>query len=248
MGSLVEPKVVALNASRCFWWILWITPNKSIRGARRQVTQNKSSSVALRGRKQIPRTIIWNLNSEPNPFGPRSNQFDNTVYQIFQTAELGNQITSSAGAETDFAQYFNINLIPGISNYLACFDQYWIKQMEVAVTPSSSTAINVDNFRWLCAVDYDDANTPTFAALSQYSNVSDNGRTEGCYKVFVPHMAIGVSNNSSLSSSRNVPSSWIDSANTGVAHYGIKVSMNATTTTVVLAFRVRMLIAFRNAI
>jgi len=224
-----------------------MTPKTLSSAVIRLARQNKSTRKGKLVRKQAA-TMIWNVASQQNPFGPRSNQFDNSVYNTFQTAELGNQLTSSSGGETDYAQYFTLNQIQGISSYTSTFDQYWIKQIECEVTPSSSTAINVDNFRWLCVVDYDDAATPTFNGLLQYSNVSDLSRVEGCMKRFVPHVAISISNNSSSSGARNEPSGWIDSASPDRAHYGVKVSMSATSTTVVLALRVRFLVAFRNAI
>ncbi len=173
---------------------------------------------------------------------------DNFVHNVWQTAELGNVLTSSAGAETDLARAFTINDIQGISSWLSVFDQYKIKEIELWITPSSSSQTVVDNFRLLTVIDYDDSVTPTFNGLLQYSNVTDSGRNEGVYRRWSPHVQVGQASAGSTVNSRNQVADWTDSATTSTTHYGVKISMTATTTTVVIAFRVRFHIQFRNNI
>jgi len=171
---------------------------------------------------------------------------DNVIHDVWQTAENGNILTSSAGAETDVGRLYNINMIQGISSWLSVFDQYKIKEIEVWITPSSSTQVVSDNFRWLTAIDYDDSSTPTFNGLLQYSNVTDSGRNEAVYRRFTPHIAVNMNVAGSSIAAKNQKSDWIDSSQPTANHYAIKVSMSSTSTTVVLAERVRFHIQFRN--
>jgi hypothetical protein len=173
---------------------------------------------------------------------------DNIIHDVWQTAERGNILTSSAGGEVDIAIQYQISQIAGIASWLAVFDQYRIVEIESWLTPSSSTQINVDNFRWLSVVDYDDTTTPSFNALLQYSNVTDSGRTEGVYRRFRPHVLISQVQTGGPNQSKNELFSWTDSAFSTVLAFGIKVSMTATSTSVVMAERVRFHLQFRNNI
>jgi len=168
---------------------------------------------------------------------------------VWQTAEYGNQTTSSSGAEVNGAMNFKMSDIQGIASWLAVFDQYQIREIEAWITCASGTNISVDNFRWLTVVDYDDSITPTFNGLLQYSNVTDAGRQEAVYRRFRPHVALGILVNSgSLASAAKKQSMFIDSANQTALHYGLKWSLSATATTAVLAVRVRFHLQFRNNI
>jgi len=191
-------------------------------------------------------TVVWNLQSQGMPNVSRLLKSDNVPHHVWQTAELGNLLTSSAGAEVDGVQGFTLNQIQGIASWLAVFDQYMIKEIEVWFTLSSAIANNSDNFRLATVVDYDDVNSATYNALLQYANVTDTGRLEGVYRRFRPHMAMSVQTTGTTTTSRNVPSSWVDSAQPAAYHFGTKFSLTATSNTVVLAARVRYHIMFRN--
>jgi hypothetical protein len=174
---------------------------------------------------------------------------DNVVHRVRQTADLGNFITSSAGGEVDGSQSFQVSLIPGITSWLAVFDQYKIELIEIWATLScSSGQALIDNFRWYSVVDYDDSNNITIAAAQQYSNCTDCGRNEAVFRRFRPHMSMAVGTVGGVQSSGNIPSTWVDSARTDVNHFGVKYAVGATSTTVVLAQRVRFHLAFRNNI
>jgi hypothetical protein len=212
----------------------------------------RSHNTGTRNRGNVsgggPTTRIWNTSAMAFPNAGRLLHSDNVPHNVWQTVEFGNLLTSSSGAEVDLAKTFRINDVQGIASWLAVFDQYKIQAIEVWITPSSSTQINVDNFRWLSVVDYDDNVTPSFNQLLQYSNVSDAGRTEGVYRRFRPHMATVVQSASGTVAGHNTPSGFIDSAYQAVEHYGVKISMSATSTSVVLAMRARYHLVFRNNI
>lgn len=196
--------------------------------------------------KRVPTTVVWNVNSQGVPNVSRLLKTDNKPHHVWQTAELGNILTSSNGGEVDGVQAFTLAQIQGISSWLAVFDQYKIEEIEVWFTPSSSSNVNVDNFRLLTVVDYDDVSTINVNALLQYSNVTDTGRTEGVYRRFRPHVATQIATTGTTTLSKNELSGWIDSAQPAALHYGTKFALTATSTTVVLAVRVRFHIMFRN--
>jgi hypothetical protein len=216
----------------------------------------KSRRPRNRGRKgrgrdgvvdtRVARSVVWNLNSQGYPNVSRLLATDNRPHHVWQTAELGNILTSSSGGEVDGVQSFTMNQIQGISSWLAVFDQYKIAEIEVWFTPSSSSSGNIDNFRLLTVVDYDDTTAITVNALLQYSNVTDTGRTEGVYRRFVPHNATQIATTGSTTLSKNNVAGWIDSSQPAALHYGTKFALTATSTTVVLAIRVRFHIMFRN--
>jgi len=181
--------------------------------------------------------------SQHFPNATRLSGSDNVIHNVWQTAELGNVTTSSSGGEVGGARAFSISDIQGIASWLAVFDQYKIIEIEAWMTPSGTTQVLVDNFRWLNVVDYDDASVFSFNQLLQYSNVADCGRNEGCYRRWRPHISVNVQSSNAL----NRPSDWIDSANQSIPHYALKWVLSSTGTSVVLGLRVRYHIQFRNA-
>lgn len=196
--------------------------------------------------ERLPTTMVWNVLSQSYPNVGRLLRSDNVIHDVWQTADNGNFLTSSAGSETDIGRPYNIGQIQGISSWLAVFDQYRIKEIEVWITPSSSASSTVDNFRWLSVVDYDDASTPSFNGLLQYSNVTDAGRNEAVYRRFTPHITVTMNVAGSSVLAKNQTADWIDSAQPTATHFGIKVAMSSTATTVILAERVRFHLQFRN--
>jgi len=213
----------------------------------RRARQNKRSGQGNNSRYGT--TIVWNLASQPYPAAHKLMSEDNVIHNIRQFADLGPFITSSAGGEVDGSQSFQIALIPGISSWLSCFDQYRIIEVEVYATLqcSSGQAI-IDGFRWGTIVDYDDSNNVSFSAMQQNSNMTDCGRNESVYRKFRPHQSIGVGTVSGVQPSGNQVSGWNDSARTDVNHFGIKYALQATSTTVVLSQRLVFHLQFRNNI
>jgi len=216
----------------------------------RRARQNKSSGLGSRlpgGSHGV--TKVWNIASQPYPASINAMNGDNVVHNVRQWADLGPFITSSAGGEVDGSQSFQVSLIPGITSWLAVFDQYRIERIEVWATLQCSSGQSIiDGFRWGTVVDYDDSNNVTFSGMQQYSNMTDSGRNEAVYRNFKPHQTMVVAAVGGQVSSGNIPAGWIDSARTDVNHYGIKYALQATSTTVVLSQRVRFHLQFRNNI
>jgi hypothetical protein len=175
---------------------------------------------------------------------------DNVIYNVWQTVELGTQTTSSSGADVPGNNVLSIASVPGISSWLAVFDQYKIAELEAWLTLSCSSGQGiVDNFRFYNVVDYDDGNNITAIQAQQYSNCVDAGRNEAVYRRWRPHCQAGILNNSSgIAGSMNIPSPFIDSARTDIPHFGLKWVLTATSTTVVMALRYRVHLQFRNNI
>jgi len=223
-------------------------PKSKVKRAQRAMNRkNKTGNVV---NKNVPTTVVWNIVSQHMPNVTRNTASDNVIHDVWQTAEVGNLFTSSSGGETNFARGFTINDIQGVSSWLAVYDQYRIREVEIWLQPVSSTTSvpPVDNFRWLSVVDYDDNVSPSFNALLQYSNVTDSSRYEAVYRRFRPHVGLSVGTSSSSVVAANVPSVWIDSGQTGPIHYGFKCSMTSTSTTTVITMRLRFHLQFRNNI
>jgi len=212
-------------------------------------SHNKSNKSSGKGGVGKPATKVWNIAAQPYPSSTNVMRGDNVIHNVRQTADLGPFITSSAGAEVDGSQSFQIALVPGITSWLAVFDQYRIIMIEVWATLScSSGQALIDGFRWYSVVDYDDSNNITISQAQQYSNVTDCGRNEAVYRRFRPHMSMAVGAVGGTVNSGNIASTWVDSARTDVNHFGVKYAVAATSTTVILAQRVRFHLQFRNNI
>jgi hypothetical protein len=224
-----------------------MTPNNKRSAVIRRARQNKRSGMEVGSKK--PFTKVWNIASQPYPASINSMNGDNVVHNVRQWADLGPFITSSAGGEVDGSQSFQVSLIPGITSWLSVFDQYRIALIEVwATLQCSSGQAIIDGFRWGNVVDYDDANNVSFAAMQQYSNMTDSGRNECVYRRFVPHQSMVVGTVGGNQPSGNIVAGWNDSSRTDVNHFGMKYALQATSTTVVLSQRVRFHLQFRNNI
>jgi len=139
--------------------------------------------------------------------------------------------TSSLGGGLAFAsQAFALSNFPGSSSLLSVFDQYRFEQIEVWVENTSPNSVaqfpNV-----VTAVDLDDANLPTsLSQIEDHMGALFTLGPAGHYHRFKPHLAVAAYSGA-FTSYANMPSQWIDSASSNVAHFGLKAgsSTNATT-------------------
>jgi hypothetical protein len=159
-------------------------------------------------------------------------------------------LSSSGGGAVSTGIAFNVSQVPGVSSLTAVFDQYKIDAIEAWIQPTqATTTASPDGWRWYNVIDYDDDSTSTSeSAIQQYANVADCARTEACYRKWVPHIAVGANSGGSSVLALNEPAGWLNSANTGVKHFGIKVVMQATAISVVLTARFRFHLSFRNVL
>lgn len=150
--------------------------------------------------------------------------------------------TDSFGIKTDGRVGFGFAIanIPQISEFLALYDQYCIKGVKVQIRPKHTSdelitqggaAFPSGNTGLLATViDYDDAGNPTdLATMLQYQNFKETRTNQVHTRYFKPKVNMAVFR-SGTTATINSPKSnvWIDcSAPTDIAHYGLKVFVEA---------------------
>jgi hypothetical protein len=197
-----------------------------------------------------PDSLTWNVVDESIPRFGRSSRFDNNIFNIVQTTNIGTVLTSSATLPVFGSLYFTANAhISQFSSFSAVFDQYRIMEIEVWLQPTTSAATSLgSNTSTFCSViDYDDSNTPlTMSSLYQYENTILGNTANGHYRKFRPHIATAAYTGS-FSGYENQKSQWIDVASSTVQHYGVKMGIDVSNNVSVLVqCFARLWVQFRN--
>lgn len=209
-----------------------------------QVNRKKGKG---KGKKQKSVAKIFTASNPP----PALNRFitENKPYRITQEGIITSFLTTSASIPTFSATSFSVAGLDQISNLTAIFDQYMIEQLEVWMIPLGLGTVNqvgVGGGTYCTVVDYDDANAlTTYAQAEDYTNACTSPQSEAQYRRFVPHVAIAAYSGTFTSFS-NTESCWIDSASTGVQHYGFKVAAQSSNVSAVYQLVIRYHLAWRN--
>jgi len=194
---------------------------------------------------------IWNLRSGafPNLNLFKSATGGGQVYSIVAQTAAATLMTTSNSVITFGSQAFALSGLNNVAGYTAVFDQYKITKIEAWIYAIESATVGepvLGAATWLSVVDYDD-NT----ALASYNKGTDyktcyqSNLTDGHYRCFVPHVAVAVYSGT-FTSFKNEVADWIDSASTGVQHYGIKTASNITPNPVTVQAIYRYHVSFRN--
>jgi hypothetical protein len=140
-------------------------------------------------------------------------------------------LTATATSYVNTTYYFSMTLSNAtVGNY----DQYRLMALRFSILPQNNAIGLVTNSTTslvplYCVIDYDDATGLTSAAQAQgYNNCITLSPGESLSRTFRPHMALAAYSGS-FGSFANVEPMWIDAANTGVQHYGIKVFIPGAT-------------------
>jgi len=137
-----------------------------------------------------------------------------------------------------------LGAMSGASPFLALFDQYKIEQIEFWMEPANPS-LSATYGEIASCVDLDDANTPTtLGQVADHPGAIVASGTCGRYHKWVPHLAVGAYSGT-FSSFANVPATWIDSASTGVQHYGLKICIMPTSVVVTYNLYIRARVAWR---
>jgi hypothetical protein len=171
---------------------------------------------------------------------------NNMVYTFQQDIEIDAFLTSSAVIEVDVAQAFTLNQLSNVSGLISVFDQYKIDKIEAWVVPRTSvTTASLNTGILWSTVDYDDANPTTIGYLQEYQNALSAPGYCGHYRSWAPHVAIAAYSGT-FASFANAANQWIDSASTGVQHYGLKLGITRTDAAYVFDLIARLTVSFRN--
>jgi hypothetical protein len=186
-----------------------------------------------------------NMNIVQTPPRQMSNQIFWTKFKQDQTISVSNIAVTETNVDFTAAGF------PGVSNFLACFDQYCIHS--VVVTFSSNANVTTP-FRIWTAIDYDSISTIGKAALLAYSNccfasVAGDGSTSH-ERLIYPCTAPQLTGTSSLPQAGGVGRSWIDSAYPNIQHFGLRsiVDLWVNFSTLAVEITFTAVFGFRNGI
>jgi hypothetical protein len=155
-------------------------------------------------------------------------------------------ITSSTSVNVQTPFVVALSSFSDNSDLASVYDQYMIQEVEFTFFPVVNvTSPGASNGLFTTVVDYDDAANP--AGAGQYLTYENAVTTRGTAihkRTFVPRVAIGAYTGSAFSGFSN-QKVWIDSASTGVLHYGLKTLWTPTSSGTTMDLHVRAKIAWR---
>jgi hypothetical protein len=157
------------------------------------------------------------------------------------TAIVGGLIRQSSASDVFAAWSFAIADIPNIASIGALFDQYRIDEIQFrlrsrnpGVFVANTASPNYSTTAPLLAIDRDDATSPTtLGEIQQYDNCQQFSAQDSIDVIFEPSITPSVFSGGAFSGYAVDDSGkyWLDLANTGIPHYGIKVGMPALVAT-----------------
>lgn len=147
-----------------------------------------------------------------------------------------------------YANSFALSDIPTLAAFAVSFDQYCIYAVKVRFLPKATTSV-VGQFG--SVIDFDNAVQPTsWQQLEDYGNFMSMSLVQGCCqeRFIKPCVTPLVYNGAGTGFA--TARSWIDSANTGVPHYGVRYGIDNGGPLIALQVGVEMtyVIGFRNNI
>jgi hypothetical protein len=192
----------------------------------------QSSKISMNqvGKKRKPhknsKANLWVGMTVPRSF--IRNPPDNQIYTFVQSIDVGTLTQSSTFINLSYA--VNLSSLPQAASFGQVFDQYRIAEIEFIIRPFFTTGQSSMHTPLLYTViDYDDntALTGGNTTYLQYTNCVTT-QYETLVRTFVPHVAVAALDNTGYNSSANETAPWLDMANSGVLHYGLKLGMDAS--------------------
>lgn len=210
----------------------------------RRARQNKSPKtsgleVVIQGTNLGQRIV--------QPIFPLSSSFDNSVFNCIKTVQKTN-LTSSTIATTFGSFNFTLSDVNDAASLASVFDQYRIKMVEVLFIPGQNAQTSATGATGIftSVIDYDDDNVLTSAPQAMdYSSAITTSGYEEQRRVFKPHVALAVYNGA-FTGYANQADQWLDCADTGVRHYGVKTSWTGTPAVSVISVIAKYHLQFRN--
>jgi len=167
-------------------------------------------------------------------------------------------VQASNAAITGVSMAFSLQDVAQVTSFTGLFDQYRFDKVELKFVPQS-TSINLSqtaspnnsNPTIMAVLDFDDATAPTtISQIQQYDNVQAAIYGEGLHLQVRPSITPAVYASGAFSGYQVRRATWIDCANTAVAHYGVKAIITElsalSTQTVVWDVYVKYYLSFRN--
>lgn len=178
---------------------------------------------------------------EPRSYVPRSRLSQTRGIQsltksqrttVIKRSLFGGTLSASAVAFVGQGYQFQLDQLPGYTEFTTLFDQYRIPLIEFQLISLQSTGSQVGGgftpCKLLSVVDYDDANAPaTENDLLQYENVKVVGCITSHTIKFKPRIATALYGGAVFTAFGNGAAQWIDVASPSVPHYGIKLGITS---------------------
>jgi len=187
---------------------------------------NYSDPTAMR---QVPAEWISTI-PDPRPIKLKSNLRTCTMVRSVSKGTL-----QANTGDTVFAYNFVLTDVPNYSDYTNLFDQYRLLQVIMTFTPYINSVANGSTVSpgiigtW---VDYNDSNLPSnLQQGQQYESYQRNGSYEPFTRVVNPQSSVALYGGATVNSYGTRYAQWIDSASSGVQHYGLKLCIHNATFT-----------------
>jgi len=163
----------------------------------------------------------------------------------------------TAGVTNGYATTYSLASLANSANWQTVFDQYRIVMVEATVFPAYIDIVlnsggSLPSGDIITAVDYDDATTPTTAAnLTGHDSCKISNWTQIHKHSFRPRVAEALY--SGAFTSYGNTATWIDSNSPSVQHYGLKILLDSshtsmTSPSLIYYLTARLTIEFRNPI
>jgi hypothetical protein len=154
---------------------------------------------------------------------------------------LGPVKNGQNGATSAGSFVFTLNDLYDVTDLTSNFDIYRLAKVEFEVR-SVSNACNVYTTEqravFMAAVDLDDSTTPTLSSISQYDKMKIATCCQSLKFVFEPRFATSGDNGANNLVALNIPGTWIDCAQTGVVHRGLKYFVTAAASAQIPAWQI----------
>jgi len=227
-----------------------------VRSMRRRTRKSKrgkrSTAQAVRSDQLVNRNILEQLRVGPgNPIPEVRDVLPMRIsrkktYTISRSCSRGSLTVGVA--PTFGALAFTLADLPSYTEFTALFDQYRFERVVVKFIPAS--ALSTTNAYHIpplfTVIDYDDANLPgSVNELRQYQTLMVVPPCAPHVRTLTPRLAIGAYSGAFTSFAQ--ARSWCDSASPAVQWYGLKYSVDSSSSSDVLYYlEAEYTIAFRN--
>jgi len=189
-----------------------------------------------------PKIPSWQLTQKP-PMNIRS-----MLYWVQENVQTNFSVSSST-VESNYA--FQISAINAVSSYLAIFDQYCIYAVYVRLIPNSEYPTSGTLGSLATAIDYDNVNNlGSWSGIQDYGTVNVTQVESGVSveRYLEPCAAPALYNSAGAFTGFGVGRFWLDSANSGIPHYGFRTYVNGSTINYTMLVNVTYILGFRNTV
>jgi hypothetical protein len=189
-----------------------------------------------------PKVPSWSLTQKP-PMNIKS-----MIYWVQENTQTNFGVASGT-VESNYA--FQISAINAVNSYLAIFDQYCIYAVYVRMIPNTEYPATGTLGSLATAIDYDNTNNlGSWTAIQDYGTVNITQVESGVSveRYIEPCVAPALFNAGGAFTGFGVGRYWVDSANSGVPHYGFRSYTNGSTITYTMLVNVTYILGFRNTV